>query len=133
MLSSRRIWGFAVVASLGAMCGVSVADEAPPDLQITAIWHIQQIDFVYNSTTVRYSCGNLQRRIAQILQAVGAHASMGVEIGCNSAVDAGLYTFTFAKTGAKVSGRYTYTYRWNGSQWLITSHHSSAMPEKVTP
>src|SRR5438046_2983923 len=36
-----------------------------------------------------------------------------VELGCNTAVDAGLYTFTFAKTGAKVSGRYTYTYRSN--------------------
>ena len=53
-----------------------------------------------------------------------------VELGCNTAVDAGLYTFTFAKTGTSVSGRYSYTYRWNGSEWLITSHHSSAMPEK---
>ena len=53
-----------------------------------------------------------------------------IELGCNTAVDAGLYTFTFAKTGAKVSGRYTFTYRWNGAEWLITSHHSSAMPEK---
>jgi uncharacterized protein (TIGR02246 family) len=53
-----------------------------------------------------------------------------IELGCNSAVDAGLYTFTFAKTGAMVKARYTYTYRWNGTQWLITSHHSSAMPEK---
>ena len=35
-----------------------------------------------------------------------------VEIGCNSAVDAGLCRFTFAKTGAVVSGRYSYTYRW---------------------
>src|SRR6476620_25473 len=52
-----------------------------------------------------------------------------VEIGCNTAMDAGLYTFTFAKTGAVVSGRYSYTYRWDGSNWLITSHHSSAMPE----
>lgn len=54
-----------------------------------------------------------------------------IEIGCNTAIDAGLYTFTFAKTGAKVSGRYTFTYRWNGSEWLISSHHSSTMPEKV--
>ena len=53
-----------------------------------------------------------------------------VEIGCNTAMDAGLYTFTFARTGAVVSGRYSYTYRWNGSTWLITSHHSSVMPEK---
>ncbi|TPQ34211.1 MULTISPECIES: SgcJ/EcaC family oxidoreductase [Cupriavidus] len=54
-----------------------------------------------------------------------------IEIGCNSAVDAGLYTFTFARTGAVVKARYTYTYRWDGTQWLITSHHSSAMPEKM--
>ena len=53
-----------------------------------------------------------------------------VVIGCNMATDAGLYTFTFAKTGAQVSGRYSYTYRWDGSRWLITSHHSSVMPEK---
>ena len=52
-----------------------------------------------------------------------------IEIDCNTAVDAGLYTFTFAKTGKVVHGRYTYTYHWDGSQWLITSHHSSAMPE----
>ena len=54
-----------------------------------------------------------------------------VEIGCNTALDAGLYTFTFARTGAVVSGRYSYTYRWDGRNWLITSHHSSAMPEKT--
>jgi hypothetical protein len=83
MLSSPRTWGFAFVALLGATFGVSVAEEAPPDPPITAIWHIQQIDFVYTSTSVRYSCGNLQRRIAEILQAVGAHASMGVELGCH--------------------------------------------------
>ncbi|WP_433695372.1 SgcJ/EcaC family oxidoreductase [Paraburkholderia phenoliruptrix] len=53
-----------------------------------------------------------------------------IELGCNSAVDAGLYTFTFARSGAVVKARYTYTYRWDGGQWLITSHHSSAMPEK---
>jgi uncharacterized protein (TIGR02246 family) len=53
-----------------------------------------------------------------------------VEIGCNTAVDSGLYTFTFGTTGAQVKARYTYTYRWDGNQWLITSHHSSAMPEK---
>ncbi|MFL9898258.1 DUF4440 domain-containing protein [Paraburkholderia fungorum] len=53
-----------------------------------------------------------------------------IELGCNSAVDAGLYTFTFARTGVVVKARYTYTYHWDGAQWLITSHHSSAMPEK---
>lgn len=53
-----------------------------------------------------------------------------IELGCNAAVDAGLYTFTYAKTGDVVHARYTFTYRWDGSRWLITSHHSSAMPEQ---
>jgi uncharacterized protein (TIGR02246 family) len=56
--------------------------------------------------------------------------SRTIEIGCNSAVDVGLYTFTFGNTGAQVKARYTYTYKWDGNQWLITSHHSSLMPEK---
>ena len=49
--------------------------------------------------------------------------------GCNSAVDAGLYTFTLGATGEIVHARYTFTYAWDGRQWLITSHHSSLMPE----
>lgn len=61
---------------------------------------------------------------------VGKIDSRSIEIGCNTAVDTGLYTFTYGTTGAQVKARYTYTYKWNGKQWLITSHHSSAMPEK---
>jgi uncharacterized protein (TIGR02246 family) len=53
-----------------------------------------------------------------------------IRIGCNTVLDAGLYTFTFSKTGAVVKARYSYTYEATGGQWLITSHHSSAMPEK---
>jgi uncharacterized protein (TIGR02246 family) len=52
-----------------------------------------------------------------------------IEIDCRTAVDAGLYTFTYAATGEVVHARYTYSYRWDGSRWLITSHHSSGMPE----
>lgn len=51
-----------------------------------------------------------------------------IYLGCNVAVDAGLYTFTFGRTGQMVPARYSFTYRWDGEQWLITSHHSSAMP-----
>jgi uncharacterized protein (TIGR02246 family) len=56
--------------------------------------------------------------------------SRTIQLGCNSAVDIGLYTFTFGKTGAQMHARYTYTYKWTGQQWLISSHHSSAMPEQ---
>jgi len=61
---------------------------------------------------------------------VGKIDSRTIEIDCNTALDAGLYTFTFGTTGVQVKARYTYTYKWNGREWLITSHHSSAMPEK---
>ena len=52
-----------------------------------------------------------------------------IEVGHDTALDAGIYTFTFAKTGAVVKARYTFTYRFNKNKWLITSHHSSRMPE----
>lgn len=51
-----------------------------------------------------------------------------IQIGCNSAIDAGIYTFTFGDA-RKVQARFTYTYGWDGKRWLITSHHSSTMPE----
>ena len=59
----------------------------------------------------------------------GTIDSRMIEIDCNSAFDAGVYTFKFGD-GSTVKARYTYTYKWDGKQWLITSHHSSAMPEK---
>ena len=63
-------------------------------------------------------------------QPSGRIDSRTIQLNCNTAVDVGLYTFTFAKTGTQVHARFTYTYKWDGQQWLITSHHSSAMPEK---
>jgi uncharacterized protein (TIGR02246 family) len=59
---------------------------------------------------------------------VGKIDSNWIEIDCNTAIDAGLYTFTFGD-GTVLHARYTFTYRWDGKQWVITSHHSSAMPE----
>jgi len=51
-----------------------------------------------------------------------------IEIDCNTAFDTGLYTFALGN-GSHVKARYTYTYKWDGSDWHITSHHSSVMPE----
>lgn len=61
---------------------------------------------------------------------VGHIDSRTIRIGCNKAIDSGTYTFTF-KDGSKAAARYTFTYAWNGEKWLISSHHSSAMPEQV--
>lgn len=59
---------------------------------------------------------------------VGKLDSSYVQIDCNSALHAGLYTFRFDTTGEEVKARYSFTYRWDGSTWLITSHHSSLVP-----
>lgn len=60
---------------------------------------------------------------------VGAIDERLIDIDRDTAFDAGLYTFTFAD-GGRARARYTFTYRWNGRAWLITSHHSSLMPER---
>jgi hypothetical protein len=82
MLSSRRNRWFALTALTGTVLSCVVARAA--DDTIAAIWQIERIEFVYHSSTVRYSCGNLQRRIAAILHAVGAHSTIGVDLGCRS-------------------------------------------------
>ena len=63
-------------------------------------------------------------------QPSGVIVQRQIQVGCDMAVDSGLYTFRYAKTGEKVEARFSFTYRWDGEQWLIISHHSSAMPER---
>lgn len=52
-----------------------------------------------------------------------------IKTGCNRIIDSGIYTFTF-DDNSQIKARYTFTYMNDGNKWLITSHHSSLMPEK---
>ncbi|MBX3302026.1 MAG: DUF4440 domain-containing protein [Nitrospira sp.] len=61
-------------------------------------------------------------------QPEGRIDSRTIELDCNLAIDEGLYSFIFKKTGITATARYTFTYKWDGKQWLITSHHSSRAP-----
>lgn len=51
----------------------------------------------------------------------------------NTALDAGVYTFSVIKDGApsKVQARYSFVYEKQHGEWRIMNHHSSSMPEKV--
>lgn len=60
----------------------------------------------------------------------GTVTARQIDIGCNVVVDSGLYTFHMAGSGNEAHARYTYTYKWENNQWLITSHHSSLVPEE---
>ncbi len=53
-----------------------------------------------------------------------------IELGGNIATDSGVYTFTYNTTGRIIRARYSFIYRWSGTEWLIACHHSSAMPEE---
>jgi uncharacterized protein (TIGR02246 family) len=59
---------------------------------------------------------------------VGTVTARQISLGCNTAVDSGLYTFVLGATGQQVDARYTFAYEWDGQNWLIVSHHSSALP-----
>ncbi|MEO6959644.1 MAG: protein kinase [Burkholderiaceae bacterium] len=59
---------------------------------------------------------------------VGTIDQRHIFIECNAAIDTGLYTFAF-NDGSAAKARYTFTYHWDGQKWLITTHHSSLMPE----
>jgi hypothetical protein len=55
------------------------AGESP---WIDAIWRIQHLNLHYQSFTSRYSCEGLERKVTDILQAVGAYVRLEVESAC---------------------------------------------------
>lgn len=68
-------------------------------------------------------------RMFLALQPSGTIEFRRIRIDCDTAVDAGIYRFAFAD-GRQVRARYTFVYGREGGRWRITSHHSSAMPER---
>lgn len=64
-------------------------------------------------------------------QPVGRIDERVIRVGCNTAMDSGLYTFTLNRDGktVEVPARYTFEYAYQDGKWLIVGHHSSRMPE----
>lgn len=65
------------------------------------------------------------------LRPVGKIDQRYITIGCNYAIDNGLYTFTTTNNNQKqkVRARYSFLYQYINGQWLIQTHHSSKLPE----
>lgn len=61
-------------------------------------------------------------------QPQGTVTERQITLACNMAVDSGKYTFHMGASGKQADARYSYTYQWNGQDWLIVSHHSSLLP-----
>jgi uncharacterized protein (TIGR02246 family) len=62
--------------------------------------------------------------------------SRSTQIGCNIAIDTGIYTFSLMdKAGAvrQLPARFTYVYAFRDGEWRISHHHSSAMPVPPAP
>ena len=64
----------------------------------------------------------------------GTIDSRTIKLGCNTAIDMGIYTFKLKDGNASkdVQARYTFQYAFENGKWVIEHHHSSAMPEKAT-
>lgn len=52
--------------------------------EIDAFWNVEQLHFNFRSYRTRYACGALERKVANILRAVGARADVVVQTGCVS-------------------------------------------------
>ncbi len=78
--SSRTGWiGFVVLT--GALLGAAAthAADGKKEATISAVWKVHQLELAYESPNISYDCDSLQKRVKQILHAVGAYPKMVVE------------------------------------------------------
>ncbi|MGY4493472.1 SgcJ/EcaC family oxidoreductase [Pseudomonas sp. TE3610] len=99
--------------------------------KVAAIYQADAVLLPTQSNQVRLTTAEREDYFAHFLanKPSGRIVSRSIQTRCDSAVDAGIYEFTFAATGEQVQARYSYTWNWDGEQWLIGSHHSSVMPQ----
>ena len=98
--------------------------------QVAALYAADAILLPTVSNQVRHNHAEIEDYFAHFLAKgpQGVINESNVRIFGDIAINSGVYTFTF-KDGVSVQARFTYVYRWDGQGWLITEHHSSAMPE----
>lgn len=98
--------------------------------QVAALYETNAILLPTVSNKVRHNHAEIEDYFVNFLakSPVGKIDESNVRTFGDIAINSGVYTFTF-KDGSAVQARFTYVYRWNGQNWMIIEHHSSAMPE----
>lgn len=98
--------------------------------QVAALYETNGILLPTVSNQVRHNHAEIEDYFVNFLAKgpAGKIDESNVRTFGDVAINSGVYTFTF-KDGAVVQARYTFVYRWNGQDWKIVEHHSSAMPE----
>lgn len=82
-MTHRALWLIATpLFVLGATFAHSAAAERS-EFPIAAIWRVRQLDLDFYSVTTIYSCDALERKVAHILESVGARADIVVDAGCS--------------------------------------------------
>ncbi len=98
--------------------------------KVTALYETNAILLPTVSNQVRHNHDEIEDYFVNFLAKgpKGTINESNVRTFGDLAINSGVYTFTF-NDGASVQARFTYVYRWNGEDWKIIEHHSSAMPE----
>ncbi len=98
--------------------------------QVAALYETNAILLPTVSNKVRHNHAEIEDYFVNFLAKgpKGVINESNVRTFGDVAINSGVYTFTFSD-GASVQARFTYVYRWNGQEWKIVEHHSSAMPE----
>jgi len=85
------------------------------------------------SRSVRHNGAEIRDYFAHFLRdaPAGEIVESNVHIFGDTAVHSGVYAFTFSppsRPRRRIAARFTFVYHLFGERWLITEHHSSAMP-----
>ncbi len=73
---------FLLLSLLAAESASPEPSNTMPGAPVQAIWHLQKMHFRFHSTRTSYACDALERKVADILRALGAREDIDVDPGC---------------------------------------------------
>jgi hypothetical protein len=128
----RRSKVLSALAALVVMLGTSTASantEASSTAPVDAIWRQHRVAFDFHSFNVRYSCEGLQRKLSSILQAMGAHSDVAVNIECGVGfVTSAQFMVTFKMPVAATEENVREATTYSTEQQLVARLRSEQLP-----